>query len=213
MKIHMILLKKLLLLSIVPLVISSAASAQKNFREGYLIKNNGDVLNGLIEYKSNQDVPAVCIFKRFEIATEIPYGPGEIMSFGYINGNRYESKKVSGKDSFYEVLVSGKITLYRTGSKYFLQKEDSGLTSLNESTIEYTSKGQSQKFDGLTPFLRYITEGKVETIKEKTDPKQDLEPVIIEFNRNSGNAYYVYKHDASKQALPGLTYTSADKRK
>jgi hypothetical protein len=188
---------QLILLSL----ISNTIICQNIFRDGYIIKNNGEILDGLIGYKPNQDIPAKCAFKRFDIAVEITYKPYEIKAFGYTGGSRFESKRQDGKDSFYGVLASGNINLYRKGSKFFLEKGQAGLVDLSSGSNEYSVDGQQQKFDGLTSFLKYITEGKVINIKGKINPKKDLLSIIAEYNKESGNHYIVYNNKFSEKML------------
>ncbi|MBG0858456.1 MAG: outer membrane beta-barrel protein [Bacteroidales bacterium] len=200
-----------LLLAIIFLV-SYPLFCQKIFREGYIIKNNGDILNGLIEFKSKQDIPSACTFKRFDIAVEIAYYPGEIKEFGYVNGNRYISKKLAGKDNFIEVMVSGKINLYRKGSRYFLEKSPADMVELTEGSIVYSADGEQNKFSGLTSFLEYVTEGKAVKIKEKLNPKKDLLPLITGYNKNSGTPYIVYNHEFSQKTLISESFRSGGSR-
>ncbi|MFH0843069.1 MAG: hypothetical protein V1903_10655 [Bacteroidota bacterium] len=193
--------KRPLCLIILFSLVSNSVFCQKIFREAYIMKSNGEILNGLVEYASNQDIPAVCVFKRFDIAVEITYNPGEIKEFGYISGNRYVSKIIENKESFYEVMVSGKITLYRKGSKYYIEKGSSGIVEISEDKMKFPSDGGIQTFEGLSPFLKYITEGKAGTIKEKINPRKDLIPIIAEYNKGLGIPYVVYNQEFSEQIL------------
>lgn len=179
----------------------SYSYSQKIFRDAYIVKNNGDILNGLVEYSINKKTPTVCVFKRFDIAMEIKYKPGEIQEFGYIYGNRYITKKIDNKECFCEVLVSGKITLYQKGSKYFLQKEASKLTEVKDGSIEYMAGGVTKEFDRLHSFLKYITEDKAGSISKKFNPGKDLVPLIAEYNNKSGESYVVYNQQYSEQLV------------
>jgi hypothetical protein len=193
-------LKKSFSFIIIILLISNTVFSQAIFRDGYIIKNNGDVLKCLIEYKLNQDIPSSCISKRFDIALKISYKPDEIKGFGYINGNRYESKQLDNNYNFYEVIVSGKITLYSRGSKFFLEKGQSGLVELHNGSIECSTDGKKQNFDDLASLLEYLTEGKAD-IKEKINIKKDLASIIIKYNKESGNSFTVYNREFSEKMI------------
>jgi len=191
---------------------SNNVFCQKIFRDGYLIKKNGDILNGLVEYAPKQNIPSVCIFKRFDIAVAITYTPGEIREFGYVNGNRYVAKSLDNKDNFYEVMVSGNITLYRKGSKFFLEKGQSGMIELNNGLIEYSIDGEKHRFDDLPSFLKFITEGKAGNIEEKLNPKKDLVPIIAEYCKASGSPYIVYNQVFSEKMLLSESFRSGGNR-
>ena len=77
--------KKITLFSII-LFSTLTTYSQKIFREGYVIKNNKDTLNGIIQFSESSKAPQKCIFKRFDIAITIEYTPYEIKAFGYKNG-------------------------------------------------------------------------------------------------------------------------------
>jgi hypothetical protein len=185
---------------------------QKIFRDAYIVKNNGEILNGMAEYAPNQDIPAVCVFKRFDIAVEITYKPGDIREFGYISGNRYVSKIVENKESFYEVMVSGKITLFRKGSRFFLEKGLSGIVNLDKSPIEYSDGSGKQTFDGLASFLQYITGGKTGIISEKLNSKKDLVPLVSEYNKKTGESYIVYNQEYTEEMLASESLRSGSNR-
>ena len=195
------LLKRTFYLSTLLFLIFNPVFCQKIFRDGYIIKNNGEILEGLVEYKNNQKIPSSCIFKRFDIAVKVPYKSNEIKAFGYINGRRYESRKIDGNNCFIEVLVSGNITLYCKGSKFFLEKRPSGLVELNTGSIDYSVNSEKNEFNNLNSFLKYITEGLIVNIKERINPKKDLVPIIAEYNKKSGNPFVVYNQEFSEIML------------
>jgi len=187
---------------------SSTVSCQKIFREGYIIKNDGEILYGLVRYAANQDIPSVCVFKRFEIAFEITYKSSEIKEFGYVGGNRYVSLIIGDKEGFYEIMASGKITLYRNRTSFFLEKGKSGIVNLNDDPIKYSDDGGKQTFDELISFLKYITEGKTGNLNEKLKPKKDLLPLIAEYNKQSGERYIVYNQEFSENMLLNESFRS-----
>jgi hypothetical protein len=175
--------------------------SQKIFREGFVVKKNGELLNGMVEYSANQDIPVVCVFKRFDIAREISYSPEEIKVFGYRYGNRYEAKSLNSKVSFYEIIISGKITLYTKGSKYFLEKDQQGLVELKEGKISYPSSNEKKEFDNLVEFLKYTTEGKAGNISDRFNLKTQLIPLITSYNESSGASFFVYNRTFQEKAL------------
>ncbi len=117
--------KTFLIFILIIFLSASDLFGQKIFREGYIVKKTGELMTGLVEYSPKRGIPSECKFKRFDIARTVIYSPDEIQAFGYRNGNRYESREFSGKVSFLEVIVTGKIILYQKGSKYYIDKDKS----------------------------------------------------------------------------------------
>ncbi len=182
---------------------------QKVFRDGYIIKKSGETLNGLVEYSLKQGAPSECKFKRFDIAHEVVYTANDIKAFGYRNGNRYESKEFNSRTSFYEVLASGKIVLYARGPEFFVEKDNSGLTSLNKVPVRYNSGGQKNEYKTAAEFLKFLTEGKT-TIPGKLNMKSDLVPLIAEYNRTAGEGSKVYNRTISSSAIEKIALASGD---
>jgi hypothetical protein len=186
---------------IVILFFDSSLYCQKFYREGYIVKNNGESINGVVEYSSNQDDPSKCAFKRFDIAHLVTYTPEDIQAFGYRNGNRYESKTLNNKSLFFEVIVTGKIILYRRGSGFYIDKDKSGIVELKNGPVSYPVNGKQSEFNNLTEFLNYITEGKTGGISDKFNLKKDLIPLIIRYNKESLQSYYVFNRSISEKQL------------
>lgn len=196
-------MKKSKLLSLILIIIFSELNlfGQKIFREGYIVKKSGESFIGLVKYSSNQDVPSKCYFKRFDIAREVVYSPGEIAAFGYKDGNRYESKVFDKKVSFYEVIITGKIVLYTKGSKYYIDKDHNGFVELKNGRNEYSSDNTKMEFKSLSEFLCYLTEKSPGTIAEKFNMKSNLIPLIVAYNKESGKSYTEYNRSLSEKQL------------
>ena len=175
--------------------------SQKVFREGYIVKKTGESFTGLVEYSAKQKIPAVCTFKRFDIARTVVYSPGDIQVFGYRNGNRYESRELDNVTSFFEVLVTGKIVLYQKGSKYYIDKDHLGLVELKSGAVTYNSADGRKEFNSLQEFLGYITEGKTGPVPAKFNLKDEIVPMITTYNKISGNSYNVFNRSISEKQL------------
>ncbi len=175
--------------------------AQKIFREGYIVKKNGESYTGLVETTGNQRIPSLCTFKRFDIATPVVYSPDEITAFGYRNGNRYESREIYGKTKFIEVIVAGKIVLYQIGNAYFIEKDRLGIVELKNGPIIYNTGNEAKKFSDLHEFLNFITEGRAVLNASSFDLKNDIIRVITSYNKESGKKYHVYNRSISEKQL------------
>jgi hypothetical protein len=199
---------KLPVLIIVILFAGANLSAQKVFREGFIIKKSGELLTGLVEYYDKQDIPDPCRFKRFDIARAVEYKPSEIQAFGYINGNRYESRETARGSSFYEVIVAGKITLFEKESAYFLEKDNSKLVELKKGSVTFDSKQGKKEFKNIPEFLSFVTEGKTGTVPDNFNVKTGIVTLITNFNRVSGESYYIHKRSYTEKQLSQLAWKS-----
>lgn len=182
--------------------------SQKIFREGFIVLKTGQVLKGMIEYSANQGVPSTCAFKRFDIARRVVYSPDDITMFGYNNGNRYESKRLNGRNAFYEVIITGEITLYRKRSKFFIEKNNSGFVELKNGPSILENSGERKEFKNLAEFLTYITGSKAGSISQKFNLKNEILPLIASYNRGSGNSYYIYNRFLSEKQLSQQSITT-----
>jgi hypothetical protein len=111
-------------------------TGQAGFRSGYIIKNNGDALTGLVFYGTDGKFRNKCRFKRFEILREAVYNPSELRAFGFRNGRCYESKKYNGKDLFYECRIKGPLSLYTSpgnpDGQLYIEHATTGFIKLNK---------------------------------------------------------------------------------
>jgi hypothetical protein len=180
---------------------------QKVFREGYIVKNSGEILNGLVEYSVNQKTPSSCVFRRFEIATKVIYSASDIKAFGYRNGNRYESLSFESQTSFFEVLAKGKINLYLKGSGYYLEIGNSGIINLSKTPVTLSLDGESNQFPQVQDFLKYITKNEV-SIPDKFSLKNDLIPVVTSFNIKNGEVSQVYNRSISSAKIDRMAHAS-----
>jgi hypothetical protein len=142
-------MKKSLIVGIIVLF-SFSVMAQSGFRPGFIIKNNGDTLNGLVFYGSSGKFKKSCLFKRFEIAQEFDYSPGQIKAFGLRNGRYFESKTIGRKEIFLECIVKGDVSIYVIPGKYkgsvYVQNSQTGLFKLDKGSNQINGGGNFGNF-------------------------------------------------------------------
>jgi hypothetical protein len=175
------------------LLISSVAFSQKIFREGYIIKKNGEFIEGLVGYVPGNSIPKICSFKRFDIAVEISYAPADIRAFGYKGEMKFESLKLHGNPVFLKVLVGGDITLLSRESKFYVKDTGDRLVEVSGGTIIW----QQQNFPGPQEFLNYLASEAGIQLKEKTGLKDNIIPVVSAYNLKNGKDFIVYRNDIS----------------
>ena len=64
--------------------------SQTDFRPGYVIKNEGDTVYGVIDYRGDQLMSKVCKFKNSNNKL-FSYSPFDIQSFRFVDGKYYVS--------------------------------------------------------------------------------------------------------------------------
>ncbi|MDH5597548.1 MAG: hypothetical protein OEY34_00400 [Cyclobacteriaceae bacterium] len=106
---------------------------QKDFQPGYIIKDSGDTLYGLIDYRNDVLMNSVCKFKDSE-NTITEYTPHEINSFRIIESSYYTSREVNGRRYFLEYLIKGKVNIYymkdEYGNHFYIDKEGEILSEI-----------------------------------------------------------------------------------
>ena len=151
MKIKIIVLKAMII-ALLPL----SVIAQTDYRRGYIISNQGDTINGLIDYRGNIRNSRLCTFKSSKNAEATKYEPGDIAAFRFINGKFYITKNVKVDNRmqpiFLEYIVDGIADLYyyREASvdRYFVDKEGVDLMELtNEKVARVTKDGRKGATD------------------------------------------------------------------
>ena len=143
-------MKKATYVSIILVLFSFSLVAQSGFRPGFIIKNSGDTLNGLVFYGANGKFEKSCLFKRFEIAQEISYSSDQIKAYGFNNGRYFESKIVGRKKIFFECLVKGDVSVYIVPGKYkgmvYLQSPQTGFFKLDKGINKLGEAGSYNSY-------------------------------------------------------------------
>lgn len=131
--------------------------SQVIFREGYIINQSGDTLNGLIEYRGASKIPQSVVFKRFDIALPVNYGPSQIVAFGYKDANHYELRPINGVNTFIECYVKGKISLFGNDNRLFIEKDGKNFTELKQGPITIYSPDGEKNYSNFVELFKDIT--------------------------------------------------------
>ncbi len=135
-------MRKALLAAIISFLSFIAVPGQTGFRPGFVIKNNGDTLNGLVNYTTDAKFGQSCTFRRFDIAQVINYSPDQIKAFGFEHGRYFESKRKGRKPAFMECLLKGKISVYinpgKEKSTIYLEESSTGFHELKRGNNQFT---------------------------------------------------------------------------
>jgi len=153
-------------------------SAQNEFRQGYIIKSEGDTLFGVINYRGYIRMGKVCIFKQNNNSKKIIFYPTDILAYRFTDGKYFVSKSVNGKNIFLEYLINGKLSMYHyRDSKtdhFFFEKDGIPLTELpyediyKKDSLGTLNARKNNRYIGLLKFYLNDASGiqpQIESIK------------------------------------------------
>ncbi|WP_436516384.1 hypothetical protein [Ekhidna sp. To15] len=186
--------KKFNLTLIVILISLSNSFGQNDFRNGYIITNDNDTIQGQADYRSNSKNYESCIFKSEEGERE--YFSSQIKGFGYINDKFFSSQIIEG--SFVEVLVDGDISLYRSRDKYHIKKDTSlyDLESIVEE-VEIDGKIGTRETSRWRGILNYLTgdclKNSTSSIASLKLDEKSLTRFILKYNSCKGSEFTEFK--------------------
>lgn len=210
-------MKRMLWVTLVT-VFGQSAFAQKDFKEGFIITNNGDSISAQINYRSSAKNYKSCLFlSGGEI---IEYFPAEILGYGFVGDKYYESQIV---DNFFaEVVISGELSLYKHKSSNYIKRKNEAPVLLEQailteessdwrkSTVTKSNKEWRQKF---ATAIADCFNDPSDFVKDLNLLEKDLTQAVIEYNecRNLDYKYYKVDRAASKIELGlvgGFTFST-----
>lgn len=129
---------KLAVFLIVLLSSTLLATAQSDFKPGYIITHEEDTVYGTIDLRANYTMHKKCVFIAEGNDSAISYSPEEIIAYRFIDGKYYASKEIYEQMIFLEFILSGEINLYMTSAdgneSYYIEKEEDVIIELPYST-------------------------------------------------------------------------------
>jgi hypothetical protein len=190
-------MKKATYFSIVLVLLGSSMMAQSGFRPGYIIKHNGDTLNGLVLYGSNGKFEKSCQFRRFEIAQEVSYSPDQIDAYGFRNGRYFESKTTGRKKAFLECLVKGDVSVYIIPGKYngsvYLQSPRTGLFKLAKGNNNLPGGGNFNSYKDALAWMLNNTGNQQVSLANTEYAAKDIAAAVREsssLSEHASKGYY-----------------------
>lgn len=193
-------MKKIIIILAFSLTLQSLCS-QSNFHKGYIIQQNKDTIYGLIDYKAGESNGNYCKFKTSQKHEEVLYTPFEISGFGFVNDKYFEPKKIQKKDKkpvFIELLIKGKVSLYKFEQYFYVEKSDSTLYKLSNER-KLTEMNQrivsvpSNKYIGILTFLMSDCQGLESEISKTTLGEKSLTGLVEMYNRKMNTPFLIYK--------------------
>lgn len=152
-------MKRLLTIAAMIAVVNVCYS-QGDFRQGYVVTHAKDTIHGLVAFREGSKAFSSCIFKKSKEQEATTYGPPDIAGYGFINDRVFETRDITLRDqppatAFLEVLVKGRVTLYRVEDVFLVQKEGGELQQLiNEKQEQAKEIGANEN----QKYVRYTNE-------------------------------------------------------
>jgi hypothetical protein len=115
--------------------------SQNDWKTGYIIKNSGDTVFGMIENRDSKANSNHCYFRKDEVSETFRYGPTELEGYRIHDGKFYVSKNIAGGDSirklFLEFLIEGRVNVfhYKDDKSHFFIEKEGKLHELINTTI------------------------------------------------------------------------------
>lgn len=174
----------------------------QDYRKGYVVTNGGDTLSGLVSYREGQKAFKVCNFKRADTQPATTHEPVTIKAYGFPNDKTFQSRQImlEGETTtvFLEMIANGRVRLYKFGSKFFVEKDSSGLQQLKNDTKEVMLDGrpalqESRQYIGTLNILLFDCPAMSSIIGNTKLNERPLTALILEYNRCKGGNNVVYK--------------------
>lgn len=110
-----------LLSSLLILFSGTQLLGQSRMKEGFIVTNQNDTIEGQVASRSNAKNYKSCLFQNEDRSDE--YTSSQIKGFGYLNDKFFISNVVNSH--FVEALVIGEISLYKFEESFYLEKSQS----------------------------------------------------------------------------------------
>jgi hypothetical protein len=195
-------LKKSVLFVLLSLV-STLGIAQSDFRDGFILMTATDTVFGMVDFRESLKVFSTCTFKRSKDQTPTTYTPDNITGYGFKGNKFFESREIvlPGQESklvFLEVIVRGKINLYRYEKIFLLQQEGQKIHPLNNDESEIVIDGKrlsrnSNQYIGILSMLMGDCPFAASAIREARLVERSLTEVVEGYNRCIGSPSISYK--------------------
>jgi len=183
---------------IILVLLSIASIGQSDFRNGYIVNNDGSRVEGQVDFRSNDLSYKSCRFKKGEKVVE--YQPNDIIGYGFIKEDRYYTSELV-KGTFVELLIDGYVSFYKHGLKYYVQKENEPIDTIKSVIIEKRIRGSRYNVDigGWKDVMKKIAADcndlKVDNQGYKVN-EQELVRFIKNYHKCKSKEYKEYKDNA-----------------
>lgn len=181
-------MKRYLLTLLVAIILSGISSAQTEFMNGYIIKNDGSFTYGQVAYIAKGNTVKECVFRWFDISTEYVFRPDDISAFGFTHGMRYRSVSDGQRKIFMSCLTDGMLDLLYDGSKLYLDGMGLVMTPLDNGSGSVNAEGKMVSYSGFRDLIEKLPdpEGSFSVPADLSLKPAVMAEVIAGYNRSRG---------------------------
>lgn len=140
-------MKRLLLTIILMVMLCGIASAQSEFMNGYIIKNDGSYTYGQVKFIAKGYTVKECVFRWFDISNEYTFRPGDIEAFGFAHGMRYKTVTSGGREVFMACLADGDLDLLFDGNRLYLDGMGLDMVQLDNDAGSVNAEGKMLSYN------------------------------------------------------------------
>jgi hypothetical protein len=161
--------------------LSGTTIAQSGYQAGFLLTTGVDTVYGLIRFSGKANVPTPCLFKLNKKSTAKEINPGTVQGFGTRKGAYFFSRSIGrSSDVFLEVLVKGRMSLYRFGDIYFVEQADKSFFELSDEyeLVEIEGERLRKKSRNFTRMLSVLMGDCPEASKKASSVKLQEKSLI-----------------------------------
>ena len=181
-------MKRGLLIIILIVSLCSIVSAQSEFMNGYIIKNDGSYTYGQLKNIPKGNSVKECLFRWFDISTEYIFLPGDIEAFGFTHGMRYKSVNDGGRKIFMACLTDGDLDLLYDGSKMYLDGIGLDMVPLGNNGGSINPDGKMVSYSGYKDLIEKLPDpdNKFSVPSDISLNPEKMAEVIASYNNSRG---------------------------
>lgn len=149
-------MKRHLLTIILTVMLCGITSAQSEFMNGYIIKNDGSYTYGQMKFIAKGYTVKECVFRWFDISNEYTFAPGDIEAFGFAHGMRYKTVTSGGRKIFMACLADGELDLLYDGKKMYLNGMGLDMVQLDNTAGSVSAEGEMLSYNGYRDLIEKL---------------------------------------------------------
>lgn len=185
-------------LSILLLVFAGGNSvAQRDFRSAFIVRIDGDTLNGEADFSNGVNHFKLCRFRAGSDITE--YKPEDLAAYGFRNDRFFVSRPVEagGPRVFVELIVKGEVSLYRHLDDFYLEK-DTSFVQLTNPSVRTRKDGneivhRSRKYRGVANLMMGNCPDVRKEIETLNLNERSLTELVEHYNQCKNVSWVSYK--------------------
>ncbi len=149
-------MKRYLLTIILTVMLCGATSAQPEYMNGYIIKNDGSYTYGQVKFIAKGYTARECVFRWFDISNEYTFEPGDIEAFGFTHGMRFKTVNDGGQKFFMACLTDGDLDLLYDGARLYLDGMGLEMVKLDNNAGSVNAEGKMLSHNGYKDLIEKL---------------------------------------------------------